>query len=71
MNDTLGQAKIVRRRTPTWPSRMASYWDFTPWGGGFMRTGQGPGAVVLQGDVLADMRTGRVYRDARFVEVVA
>lgn len=63
---TLGVAPIVRRRTPTWPSRVASYFDLTQWGGGYVRTGQGPGAVVLGGSVLADIRTGRVYTDHRF-----
>ena len=65
--ETLGSARIVRRRTPTFPSRMASYFDFTPWGGGFLRAeNRGPGAIVLSGSILADIRTGEVYRDGRF-----
>lgn len=65
--DTIGTAKIVRRWTPTFPSRKVSYFNFTPWGGGYLRaSNNGPGAIVLKDDVLADIQTGRVYRDARF-----
>ncbi len=65
--ETVGAAKIVRRRTPTFPSRVASYFDFTPWGGGYLRaTNNGPGAIVLPSGLCADIQTGRVYRDARF-----
>lgn len=63
---TLGFAKVVRRRTATFPSRMASYFDFTPWGGGYMRLTSAPGAVVLKAGICADIRSGRVYTDARF-----
>jgi hypothetical protein len=64
---TLGFAKIIQRRTPTFPTRWASYFDFSPWGGGYMRTAnQGPGAVVLSPGTCADIQTGRVYLDSRF-----
>lgn len=64
---TIGYAKIVRRRTPTFPARTAVYFDFTPFGGGYLRaTNNGPGAVVLKPGVCADIRTGRVYTDSRF-----
>ena len=62
----IGQAGTVRRWTPTWPSRKATYFDFSPWGGGYLRLTGAPGAVVLAPGVLADIRTGQVYRDARF-----
>lgn len=66
--ETLGHAPIVRRRT--FSSRMAHYFDFTQWGGGFMRTGNGPGAVILNhsSGIVADVQTGRVYIDIRFKE---
>ena len=64
--ETLGFAKVVRRRTATFPSRMASYFDFTPWRGGYMRVTSAPGGVVLAPGICADIRSGRVYRDARF-----
>lgn len=64
---TIGIAKIVKRHTPTWPSRIVPYFDFTPWGAGYLRaTNNGPGAIVLKGDILADIQTGRAYRDSRF-----
>jgi hypothetical protein len=57
-----GSAKIVQRQTPTFPSRKASYFDFSPWGGGYMRAGgHGPGAIALPSGHLADIQTGRVY----------
>lgn len=66
--ETLGHAPIVRRRTGTFPSRMMHYFDFTQWGGGLMRMGRGPGAVILNhsSGVVADIQTGRVYVDNRF-----
>lgn len=70
-NETLGVAPIVRRRTCTFPSRMASYWDLGAWGGGFMRCRDAPGAVVIDHakGTMFDMRTGRVYLDSRFATV--
>lgn len=62
---TIGQAHIVRRRTPTFPTRWASYFDATPFGGGYTRVQAAPGAVVLRADVCMDIRTGHVYRDRR------
>jgi len=62
------RARIVKRRTPTFPSRISPYYDCTPWGGGFIRaTNNGPGAVVLnnKGEVL-NLQTGEVYTDDRF-----
>lgn len=56
-------APIVRRRTPTFPSRMVSYFDFTKWGGGYMRIGQGPGAVRLPGGLLANMQSGAITKE--------
>ena len=60
-------APRVRRRTPTRPSRMATYFDCTAFGSGFFRCQGGPGAVVLNksGQVL-DIVSGKVYFDARF-----
>ena len=64
---TVQYAMLVRRRTATFPSRVALYFDFTPWGGGYLRaTNNGPGAIVLADGLCADTRTGRVYHDARF-----
>lgn len=62
----VGQARVVRRRTPTLPSRLASYWDFTPWKGGYVRLGSGPGGVRLGEGLVGDLLTGRVVRDPRF-----
>lgn len=61
-------APVVRRRTSTWPSRMANYFDCTQWGGGYFRLGGGPGAVILNGQngTMLDMRSGEVYHDERF-----
>lgn len=60
-------APTVRRRTPTWPTKWASYFDCTAFGSGFFRIGSAPGAVVLNpaGQIL-DIRTGEVYFDERF-----
>jgi hypothetical protein len=65
-------AKVVRRRTPTFPSRYAFYWDCTPWNGGFVRRHVMPGAVVLNtlGDML-DLHTGEIYQDERFRHAMA
>lgn len=71
MNQTIGHAPVVRRRTATFPSRLASYFDLTQWGGGYMRVTGVPGAAVIKGDILVDLRSGEVYRDARFAEVAA
>jgi hypothetical protein len=60
-------APRVRRRTPTWPSRMATYFDCTAFGSGFFRCQGGPGAVVLnRSGQMLDIVNGRVYFDARF-----
>ena len=60
-------ARIIRRWTPTWPSRKAAYFDLTPWGGGYLRaSGNPPGACRIKDDLLCDLRTGQVYRDSRF-----
>ena len=67
----IGAAPIVRRRTSTFPSRVAGYFDFTQWGGGFSRVAnQGPGAVCINHaeGIMADIQTGRVYRDSRFIK---
>lgn len=63
-----GYAKIVMRRGPSFPFRNRKYFDATPWLGGFIPVGGGAGAVNLnkQGHML-DLRSGRVYFDARFV----
>lgn len=64
---TIGYAKLVRRRTATFPSRIALYFDFSPWGGGYLRaTNNGPGAIILANEICADIQSGRVYHDARF-----
>lgn len=66
-NQTIGYARTVKRRTSTFPSRLALYFDFTPWRGGYVRAfNNGPGAVVLAPGICADLQTGRVYKDARF-----
>lgn len=60
-------AKCIKRRTPTFPSRTAWYFDFSPWGGGYLQCGNGPGGIILRDDgTCADIRTGEVYHDARF-----
>lgn len=67
---TIGRAPVVRRWTPTWPSRKARYFDFSQWGGGYLRAdNNGPGAIVLDRScgILADIQTGRVYTDDRFI----
>lgn len=67
---TVSLAPIVRRRTPTWPTRWANYFDCTQWGGGYMRIGSGPGAAVLNSTTGATMniQNGTVYIDERFKE---
>lgn len=62
------QAKIVRRRTPTFPSKTADYYDFTPWGSGYVRVSpNNPSAIVLNEEgMFADLRTGVVAYDKRF-----
>ncbi len=66
-NETIGFAKCVNRQAPTFPPRRKLYFDFSPWGGGFLQaTGNGPGAVVLSSGVCGDIQTGRVYSDSRF-----
>lgn len=62
---TLGQARITRRRTPTFPFRLASYWDLTPWQGGYIRLTAAPGAVHLGQGRMACLTTGAVYLDSR------
>lgn len=62
-------APIVKRWTPTWPSRKVSYFDFSAFGGGYLRAANnGPGAIVLASGVCANIQTGEVYGDSRFVE---
>lgn len=63
----IGLARIVKRRTPTWPSRVAPYYDFTPLGGGFFcALNRDTGAIVMSDGICANMQTGEVYSDARF-----
>jgi hypothetical protein len=57
---SLGRAKIVKRRGPSFPFRNCIYWDCTPWGGGYCPVTDAPGAVIL-GTVMLDIRTGEVY----------
>lgn len=59
-------AKIVRRRTPTFPARWANYYDCTPWGSGFFRCTSAPGATVLTSGRCLNIQTGEVYHDGRF-----
>lgn len=62
-------APVVRQRTATFPSRMARYFDCGQWGSGYFRTGQGPGAVVLNAmGVMLNIQTGEIYNDVRFKE---
>ena len=71
--ETLGIARIVKRRTSTFPSRVATWFDWTPWGGGFTRAGNtGPGSFVIdsKAGTMGCMQSGRVYRDSRFVKGV-
>lgn len=66
--EAIGHAPIVRRRTSTFPSRMALYWDLTPWGAGFMRAsnaGQGACIINHREGIMFNMQTGHVYRDSR------
>ncbi len=64
----IGRAPIVQRRTHTFPSRNAQYFDCTQWGGGFTRVTGAAGAVVLDHarGILLDLRTGSVFTDSRF-----
>lgn len=66
-NQTPVYAPMVRRRTASFPSRMASYFDCTQWGAGFFRPGHG--AVILRhaDGLMLDLSSGRVYSDSRFV----
>ena len=61
-------APIVQRRTSTWPSRMASFFDCSQWGGGLTRLNDAPGAIVLNRatGMMLNIRTGEIYTDARF-----
>jgi len=68
--ETLGHARIVRRRTATFPSKMCSYFDWSPWGAGFTRAQNvGPGAFVIDHGrgIMGDLQTGRVWIDSRMV----
>lgn len=66
--EDIGRAPIVRRRTASFPSRMAHYWDLTQWGAGFMRTNAPPCAVIIghAAGLIFDPSRGLVYRDSRF-----
>lgn len=68
--NTLGYARLVRRRGPSFPFRLCSYFDCTKWEGGFIRFQGGPGAVVLRprDGTMLDIASGRVYTDTRFVQ---
>lgn len=61
-------APIRRRRTPTFPRRMAYYFDCSQWNGGFVRVSRGPGAVVLDDakGLMLNLCNGEVYKDTRF-----
>ena len=50
-------APVVRRRTPTFPTRFASYFDH--------KTGEDQAGHLL------NLQTGEVYLDERFVEEAA
>lgn len=66
---TIGQAQLVKRRRG-FPARVGWFWDCTPWGDGFIRKSDAPGAVVInrKDGTMVDIQTGRVYIDARFRE---
>lgn len=69
--ESLGVARIVRQRTATFPSRVCSYFDWRPWGGGLTRAQHaGPGAFVIdsKAGIMGDLQTGAVYSDSRFVD---
>lgn len=53
-------APIVRRRTPTFPTRWANYFDLTKWGGGYIKCGSGPGAIDLPNGMRCELRSGTV-----------
>lgn len=61
-------APIVQCRTPTWPNRMANYFDCSQWGGGLVRLDDAPGAITLNlaTGTMLNIRTGEVYTDERF-----
>ena len=60
-------APVVTRRTPTFPSRNARYFDCTKYGSGYHRVNTVPGACVLnQQGLMLDLRTGEIYTDERF-----
>lgn len=63
-------APVISRRTATWPTRMARYFDCTQWGGGYHRLQAARGAVVLNrtNGTMLDIDTGEVYVDERFIE---
>ena len=66
----LGYAKVIQKRVYfVRGCGYRRYFDFSPWNGGLCRLTGSPGAVVLNGNILGNIKTGEVYRDARFEEV--
>lgn len=64
----LGIAPRVIRRNHVFPFKNRPYFDVQKWGGGFVPVSGAPGAVVIASGICCDIRTGRVYKDSRFIE---
>jgi len=61
-----GQAALVERVDDF--GRKGRFFDATPWRAGYIRAEGAIGAVVLRDGLMLDIKTGRVYGDARFME---
>lgn len=59
MSVVVGKAPLVSRRTSTFPTKKALFWDATQWRGGYIRYSGAPGAVRWDFYQL-DLRSGEV-----------
>ena len=64
--NTEGQAALVERVDDL--GRKGRFFDATPWGSGYIRAEGAVGAVLLSDGLMLDLKSGRVYGDARFKE---
>lgn len=63
---TVGQAPQVMRKGCRFPFRMATFWDVSQWGAGYIRPGSGSVILRHSDGACLDLSTGRVYTDSRF-----